>query len=195
MLYEVITMTFAVKDSDVKMEIFTTRADTVFGVTFMVLAPESELVAQLTTSEQKEAVETYLQETKKRTERERQAEVDKVTGVFTGSYAINPCSGEQIPVWIGDYVLAGYGTGAVMAVPGHDSRDFKFARHFNLPIIQVVVPEGEEVSDPSTWEDSKDSKAGTMINSDFLNGLSVPDAIAKTKVFIKDNGIGSYNFV
>ncbi|TLX75007.1 leucine--tRNA ligase [Labilibacter sediminis] len=183
-------MKFKVKDSDIEMDIFTTRADTVFGVTFMVLAPESELTPLLTKPEHKEEVEAYLQETKKRTERERQAEVDKVTGVFTGSYAINPLSGEEIPIWVGDYVLAGYGTGAVMAVPGHDTRDFKFARHFNLPIIQVVVPEGEEATDPATWEDSKDSKAGTMINSDFLNGLSVPEAIAKTKEYIREKKVG-----
>ncbi len=183
-------MKFKVKDSDIVMDIFTTRADTVFGVTFMVLAPESELTLQLTTQEQKQEVEDYIAATKKRTERERQAEVDKVTGVFTGSYAINPLSGEEIPIWVGDYVLAGYGTGAVMAVPGHDSRDFKFARQFNLPIIQVVIPEGEEATDPATWEDSKDSKAGTVINSDFLNGLSVKEAIAKTKTYIKENGIG-----
>ncbi len=183
-------MKFKVKDSDIVMDIFTTRADTVFGVTFMVLAPESELVDQLTTAEQKEVVDEYVQQTKKRTERERLAEVDKVTGVFTGSYAINPLSGEEVPIWVGDYVLAGYGTGAVMAVPGHDTRDFKFARQFNLPIIQVVIPEGEEASDPATWEDSKDSKAGTVINSDFLNGLNVTEAIAKTKEYIKEKGIG-----
>ncbi len=183
-------MQFKVKDSDVVMDIFTTRADTVFGVTFMVLAPESELVDQLTTEAQKAEVDAYVAETKKRTERERQAEVDKVTGVFSGSYAINPLSGEEIPVWIGDYVLAGYGTGAVMAVPGHDSRDFKFARQFNLPIIQVVIPEGEEATDPATWEDSKASKAGTMINSGFLDGLSVPEAIAKTKEYIREKNVG-----
>ena len=183
-------MKFMVKDSDIEIDIFTTRADTVFGVTFMVLAPESELVEQLTTPEQKEEVEAYVEQTKKRTERERQAEVDKVTGVLTGSYAINPLSGEEIPIWVGDYVLAGYGTGAVMAVPGHDTRDFKFARHFNLPIIQVVVPEGEEATDPSTWEDAKDSKAGTMINSGFLNGLSVPEAISKTKDYIREKKVG-----
>ena len=183
-------MKFKVKDSDIVMDIFTTRADTVFGVTFMVLAPESDLTPLLTQPEQKEAVEAYIQQTKKRTERERQAEVDKVTGVFTGSYAINPLSGEEVPIWVGDYVLAGYGTGAVMAVPGHDSRDFKFARHFNLPIVQVVIPEGEEATDPATWEDSKDSKAGTVINSDFLNGLTVPEAIAKTKEYIREKKVG-----
>ncbi len=183
-------MKFKVKDSDIVMDIFTTRADTVFGVTFMVLAPESDLTPLLTQPEQKEAVEAYIQQTKKRTERERQAEVDKVTGVFTGSYAINPLSGEEVPIWVGDYVLAGYGTGAVMAVPGHDSRDFKFARHFNLPIVQVVIPEGEEATDPATWEDSKDSKAGTVINSNFLNGLTVPEAIAKTKEYIREKKVG-----
>jgi len=183
-------MKFKVKDSDIVMDIFTTRADTVFGVTFMVLAPESDLTSQLTTPEQKDAVDAYIKATAKRTERERQAEVDKVTGVFSGSYAINPLNGEEIPIWVGDYVLAGYGTGAVMAVPGHDTRDFKFARQFNLPIVQVVIPEGEEATDTATWDDSKDSKAGTMVNSDFLNGLSVPEAIAKTKIYIKEQGVG-----
>ncbi len=183
-------MKFLVKESDIEINVFTTRADTVFGVTFMVLAPESELVDALTTSEQREAVDNYISNTNKKTERERQAEVKKVSGVFSGSYAINPLSGEEIPVWIGDYVLAGYGTGAIMAVPGHDSRDFAFARHFNLPILQVVVPEGEEITEPATWSDSKDSKAGTMINSGFLNGLSVPDAIAKTKDFIREKQVG-----
>ncbi|WP_066630602.1 leucine--tRNA ligase [Labilibacter marinus] len=183
-------MKFQVKDSDIVMDIFTTRADTVFGVSFMVLAPESDLTAQLTTADQKDEVEAYVKATAKRTERERQAEVDKVTGVFSGSYAINPLNGEEIPIWVGDYVLAGYGTGAVMAVPGHDTRDFKFARQFNLPIIQVVIPEGGEASDTATWEDSKDSKAGTMINSDFLNGLSVPEAIAKTKEYIREKKVG-----
>ncbi len=183
-------MKFLVKDSTIEINVFTTRADTVFGVTFMVLAPESDLVDALTTPEQREAVDNYISDTNKKTERERQAEVKKVSGVFSGSYAINPLSGEEIPVWIGDYVLAGYGTGAIMAVPGHDSRDFAFARHFNLPILQVVVPEGEEVTEPATWADSKDSKAGTMINSGFLNGLNVPDAIAKTKEFIREKQVG-----
>lgn len=183
-------MKFKVKDSSIEMDIFTTRADTVFGVTFMVLAPESELVDQLTTKDQRDAVDHYIAETKKRTERERLAEVKKVTGVFSGSYAINPLSGEEIPIWIGDYVLAGYGTGAIMAVPAHDSRDFAFAKHFNLPIIQVVIPEGEEASDPATWDDSKDSKAGIMINSGFLNGLKVPEAIAKTKDYIRKMNVG-----
>ncbi len=183
-------MKFKVKDSNIEMDIFTTRADTVFGVTFMVLAPESDLTPQLTTADHKEKVKAYVKATAKRTERERQAEVDKITGVFSGSYAINPLNGEEIPIWVGDYVLAGYGTGAVMAVPGHDTRDFKFARQFNLPIIQVVIPEGEEATSPDTWDDSKDSKAGTMINSGFLDGLSVPEAIAKTKEYTRANGIG-----
>lgn len=181
---------FPVKDSELKLNIFTTRPDTIFGVTFMVLAPESELVPLLTSAEQKQAVEDYLELVKKRTERERQAEVRKVTGVFTGSYAINPLSNEVIPIWISDYVLAGYGTGAIMAVPAHDSRDFAFARTFGLPIPQVVVLPGQEASDTSTWTASLDSKEGTMINSGFLNGLSVAQAIEKIKKHIEDNGLG-----
>lgn len=183
-------MVFPIKNSDVKMEIFTTRADTVFGVTFMVLAPESELVWQITTPEHKSEVEAYIEETKKRTERERQSEVKRVTGVFTGAYAINPLSNEEIPVWVSDYVLAGYGTGAIMAVPAHDTRDFAFARAFNLPIPQVVVPKGEQPADTSTWPDAIDSKEGYMINSGFINGLKVPEAIEKTKQYITEKGIG-----
>jgi len=183
-------MAFKVKNSDVEMVIFTTRADTVYGVTFMVLAPESELVDQVTTPEQRAAVDAYILETKKRTERERQSEVKRVSGVFSGAYAVNPLTNEEIPVWISDYVLAGYGTGAIMAVPAHDTRDFAFARHFNLPIRQVVVPSSEEVSDPSTWEDAKDSKEGTMINSGIINGLSVPEAIKQTAQYISDKNIG-----
>lgn len=183
-------MVFPIKNSDVKMEIFTTRADTVFGVTFMVLAPESELVWQITTPQHKSEVEAYIEETKKRTERERQSEVKRVTGVFTGAYAINPLSNEEIPVWVSDYVLAGYGTGAIMAVPAHDTRDFAFARAFNLPIPQVVVPKGEQPADTSTWPDAIDSKEGYMINSGFINGLEVPEAIEKTKQYITEKGIG-----
>ncbi len=183
-------MIFKVKNSDVDMRIFTTRADTVFGVTFMVLAPESELVHQLTTDDCAAAVKAYCDETKKRTERERLADVKRVTGVFTGSYAINPLTDEEIPIWVSDYVLAGYGTGAIMAVPAHDTRDFAFARAFNLPIVQVVVPEGEEASDPKTWSDAIDSKSGTMVNSPFINGLSVSEAIEKTKEYIAGKGIG-----
>ena len=185
-------MEFSVKDSDVKFTIFTTRADTIFGVTFMVLAPESELVHQLTTPEQKAEVEAYLEATRKRTERERIAD-RKVSGVFSGSYALNPFTGDAIPVWISDYVLAGYGTGAIMAVPAHDSRDYAFARHFNLPIIPLI--EGADVS-----EESFDAKEGIVMNSPAagkealngfsLNGLSVKEAIAATKKFVTEHQLG-----
>lgn len=171
---------------DIDLEIFTTRADTVFGVTFMVLAPESEYVDKVTTAEQREAVTSYIAATKRRTERERL--MDKhVSGVFTGSYAVNPLTGKKIPIWVSDYVLAGYGTGAIMAVPAHDSRDYAFARHFDLPIIPLI--EGADVS-----EQSFDAKEGIMMNSEGpelnLNGLSVKEAIAATKKFIKEKGIG-----
>lgn len=185
-------MQFSVKDSDVKFTIFTTRADTIFGVTFMVLAPESELVQQLTTEAQKTEVNAYLEATKKRTERERIAD-RRVTGVFTGAYAINPFTGDEIPVWVSDYVLAGYGTGAIMAVPAHDSRDYAFARHFDLPIVPLI--EGADVS-----EESFDAKEGTVMNSPAdgkqtlngftLNGLSVKEAIAATKKFVTENNLG-----
>lgn len=185
-------MQFSVKDSDVKFTIFTTRADTIFGVTFMVLAPESELVQQLTTEAQKAEVNAYLDATKKRTERERIAD-RRVTGVFTGAYAINPFTGDEIPVWVSDYVLAGYGTGAIMAVPAHDSRDYAFARHFDLPIVPLI--EGADVS-----EESFDAKEGTVMNSPAdgkqalngftLNGLSVKEAIAATKKFVTENNLG-----
>ena len=175
-----------------KFTIFTTRADTMFGVSFMVLAPESELVAELTSEAQKAEVEEYLAYVKKRTELERMSD-RKVTGVFSGSYGINPFSGEQIPIWISEYVLAGYGTGAIMAVPAHDSRDYAFAKHFNLPIIPLI--EGADVS-----EESFDAKEGIVTNSpaagkesmdDFsLNGLTVKEAIAKTKQFVTEKGIG-----
>ncbi len=183
-------MVFPVKDSDVAMKIFTTRADTVFGVTFMVLAPESELVDKVVTPEQKDEVTRYIADAKKRTERERMSEVKKMTGVFTGAYALNPLTNEEVPVWVSDYVLAGYGTGAIMAVPAHDSRDFAFARTFDLPVVQVVVPHGEEPADTSKWKDSIDSKEGYLINSGFINGLNVPEAIEKTKKYIQENGIG-----
>ncbi|QIK59964.1 leucine--tRNA ligase [Dysgonomonas sp. HDW5A] len=175
-------MKFNVKDSDLLLEIFTTRADTVFGVTFMVLAPESDYVAQLTTAEQKAEVDAYLAATKKRTERERLAD-KKISGVFTGSYAINPMNGKEIPIWISDYVLAGYGTGAIMAVPAHDSRDYAFAKHFSLPIIPLV--EGCDVS-----QESYDAKEGIVTNSDFLNGLTVKEAIEKAKEYIKEHNLG-----
>ena len=183
---------FKIADSDESFTIFTTRADTMFGVTFMVLAPESELVEKVTTAEQKAAVEDYIKYVKGRTERERMID-HKVTGVFSGSYAINPFTGEKNPIWISEYVLAGYGTGAIMAVPAHDSRDYAFAKHFNLPIIPLI--EGADVS-----EESYDAKEGIVTNSprkdvkpyiDFsLNGLTVKEAIAATKKYVKEAGIG-----
>lgn len=174
---------------EAELTVFTTRVDTIYGVTFMVLAPESDYVSMVTTAEQQAAVEEYLAATRRRTERDRLSD-RRVSGVFSGSYATNPLTGEAIPIWISDYVLAGYGTGAVMAVPAHDSRDFAFARHFGLPIIQVVVPEGEEATDPATWEESKDSKSGVLINSGIITGLSVTDAIAKMKGHITSEGLG-----
>ena len=165
------------------MTIFTTRADTVFGVTFMVLAPESEWVEKLTVESQKEAVEEYLAMAKKKTERERMTETRKVTGVFSGSYATNPLTGDKVPVWISEYVLAGYGTGAFMAVPAHDSRDYAFAKHFNLPIIPLI--EGCDVS-----ESSFDAKEGIMCNSGFLNGMTVKEAIPAAIDYVESKGIG-----
>ncbi|MGN1213288.1 MAG: leucine--tRNA ligase [Bacteroidaceae bacterium] len=183
---------FRVADSDETFTIFTTRADTMFGVTFMVLAPESELVAKVTTDAQKAEVGKYLDYVKGRTERERQID-HKVTGVFSGSYAINPFTGEKNPIWISEYVLAGYGTGAIMAVPAHDSRDYAFAKHFGLPIVPLI--EGADVS-----EESYDAKEGIVTNSprvgvkpyiDFsLNGLTVKEAIAATKVYVKEHNLG-----
>ncbi len=175
-------MQFAIKGQDLQFTIFTTRADTVFGVTFMVLAPESEYVQKVVTEEQREEVEAYLQRCKNRTERERIAD-RRVTGVFTGSYAINPLTQGEIPIYISDYVLAGYGTGAIMAVPAHDSRDYAFAKHFNLPIIPLI--EGADVS-----EESFDAKEGIMMNSGFLNGMEVKDAIQAMKEYITNTGIG-----
>ena len=181
---------FAIKGFDQKLEIFTTRADTMFGVTFMVLAPEHPFVKAITTPGCRARVEEYVQWAKNRSERERMTEVKKVTGEFTGAYAINPLSGEEIPVWVADYVLMGYGTGAIMAVPGHDSRDFAFARHFGLPVRQVVSRKGETPVDPSEWEDSYDSKEGVMINSGFITGLEVKEAITTTIRKIEELGIG-----
>lgn len=177
---------FDVKDSDLKLEIFTTRPDTIFGVSFMVLAPESDYVKPLTTPEQADAVAEYLDYVSKRTERERQTEVKKVTGVFTGSYAINPFTNEAIPIWISEYVLSGYGTGAIMAVPGHDSRDYAFAKHFNLPIVPVIDDgEGHDMS-----EGSYDAKAGKMINSGIINGMEVKEAISYIAGEVEKRGIG-----
>ena len=179
-------MQFKVANSDLSFTIFTTRADTIFGVTFMVLAPESELVQQLTMPDQKQAVDEYLAYVKKRTERERQMD-HRVTGVFSGSYAINPLTGKEIPIWIAEYVLAGYGTGAIMAVPAHDSRDYAFAKHFDLPIIPLI--EGADIS-----EESFDAKEGIMTNSSngefSLNGLTVKEAIAATKKYVTEKGLG-----
>lgn len=180
-------MHFAIEGrDDIDLEIFTTRADTVFGVTFMVLAPESEYVDKVTTADQREAVTAYIAATKRRTERERLMD-KRVSGVFTGAYAVNPLTGKNIPIWVSDYVLAGYGTGAIMAVPAHDSRDYAFARHFDLPIIPLI--EGADVS-----EQSFDAKEGIMMNSEGpdlnLNGLTVKEAIAATKKYIKEKGIG-----
>ena len=163
--------------------IFTTRADTVFGVTFMVLAPESELVETLTSASMKKEVEEYLQYAAKKTERERQSETRNVTGVFSGSYGVNPLTGEQIPIWISEYVLAGYGTGAIMGVPAHDSRDYAFAKKFNLPIIPLI--EGADVS-----ESSFDAKEGRMVNSGFLNGMEVKEAIEAAKVYVEEHNLG-----
>ena len=165
------------------MTIFTTRADTIFGVTFMVLAPESEWVEKLTTPGQKEAVDAYLLQAKKKTERERIAETHKVTGVFSGSYAFNPLTGEKVPVWISEYVLAGYGTGAIMAVPAHDSRDYAFAKTFNLPIIPLI--ESCDIS-----QESFDAKEGIMCNSGFLTGMSVKEAIPAAIDYIEEHGLG-----
>ncbi|MCR4659032.1 MAG: leucine--tRNA ligase [Bacteroidales bacterium] len=171
-------------------EIFTTRPDTIFGVTFMVLCPEHELIDQITTPEQRQQVQDYVTWAKNRSERERQAEVKKVSGVFTGAYAVNPLTEERIPIWVSEYVLAGYGTGAIMAVPAHDSRDFAFARHFGLPIRQVVAPTPNEVSDPATWEESLDSKSGYSVNSGFVSGMKVKDAMAAVIDRIEEMGIG-----
>ena len=179
-------MLFPIADSDEVLEIFTTRADTVFGVTFMVLAPESIYVDKVTTAEKRGEVDEYIKSIKHKTERERMID-KKVSGVFTGSYAVNPLTGKKIPVWVSDYVLSGYGTGAIMAVPAHDSRDYAFAKHFDLPVIPLI--EGADVS-----EESFDAKSGKMINSSSdeldLNGMEVKDAIAKTKKFIEEKGIG-----
>lgn len=181
---------FDIADKDIKLEVFTTRADTLFGVTFMVLAPEHPMIAELTSDDQRESVEEYVAWAKNRSERERMSEVKKVSGVFSGSYAVNPFNGTKIPIWISDYVLMGYGTGAIMAVPAHDSRDFAFARHFQLPIIQVVTKPGEEMPDVSEWAESFDAKDGVLINSEFLDGLTVKDAILRMIQELERLGIG-----
>lgn len=177
------SLKFKVSQGDKWIEVFTTRPDTVFGVSFVTLAPEHELVESLTTADNKAAVEAYVTQAKNRSERERQADINKITGVFTGSYVEHPFTGKQVPIWIGDYVLAGYGTGAVMAVPAHDSRDYSFAKHFGLPILEVVA--GGDLE-----KESYDAKEGKLINSDFLNGLEVKDAIKKAIAEIEAKGLG-----
>ncbi len=182
---------FGIEGQEEKIEVFTTRPDTLFGATFMVLAPEHELVEKITDPERREEVDQYVTWAKNRSERERMAEVKKITGVFTGAHGINPVNGDSIPIWIADYVLAGYGTGAIMAVPGHDSRDFAFARYFDLPIIQVVNKPGEEPSDPSTWEESYDAKEGVMINSGYITGMPVKEAISTIIRKLEEQGVGT----
>lgn len=175
---------FKVSNSDIHFNVFTTRPDTIFGSTFMVLAPESDLVAQVTTDSHKDDIADYIVATKKRTERERLADVKTVSGAFTGSYALNPFTGKEIPIWISDYVLAGYGTGAIMAVPAHDARDYAFAKHFELPITQVVS--GGDIS-----KESYDAKEGTLMNSGFLDGMNVKEAISKACAEVDSRGLGS----
>ena len=184
------SLLFDIADKDINIEVFTTRADTLFGASFMVLAPEHEIISTIVSEEQRAAVEEYVTWAKNRSERERMAEVKKVSGVFTGAYGVNPFTGARIPIWVADYVLMGYGTGAIMAVPAHDSRDFAFARHFNLPITQVVAKPGEEPSDASQWTESFDAKEGVMVNSEFLNGLTVKEAIATMIAKVEEMGIG-----
>jgi len=187
---------FAIDRSDRVLEVFTTRPDTLWGATFMVLAPEHEWIEEITRPDKKQEVMEYVQWAKNRSERERVAEIDKITGVFTGAYGINPVNNEKIPIWTADYVLAGYGTGAIMAVPAHDSRDFAFARFFNIPILQVVSKKDEQASDPQTWEDSYDAKEGIMINSGFITGMEVNEAIESTinELQKMEVGYGRVNF-
>lgn len=181
---------FKIKSVDLNLSVFTTRPDTLFGATYMVLAPEHEFVEKITSSDKKKDVMEYVARAKKRTERERLAEVKKTTGIFTGAYAINPLNKKEIPIWVADYVLAGYGTSAIMSVPAHDSRDFAFAKHFDIPIIQVVCKDGESPIDPKNWEESYNAKEGKMINSGFMNGMEVNDAIHATIKKIEEMGTG-----
>lgn len=182
------SLRFKIASQQETIEVFTTRPDTIFGVSFVTLAPEHELVERLTTAENKTAVEVYVTQAKNRSERERQADINKITGVFTGSYVEHPFTGKQIPIWIGDYVLAGYGTGAVMAVPAHDSRDYSFAKFFGLPILEVVKSSSDVTL--SGVEGSYDAKEGTLVNSDFLNGLDVKVAMKKAIAEIESKGLG-----
>ncbi len=190
------SVNFKIKGHNNVLEVFTTRPDTLYGATYMVLAPEHELVKQITTNAQKEEVAQYIEKAKARTERERIAEVTKITGIFTGAFGINPLTKQEIPIWVADYVLSGYGTGAIMAVPAHDTRDFAFAKHFNLPIIQVVTKQGDTITAPATWDNSYDAKEGKMINSGIINGLEVKDAISTIIKHIEDEklGYGKVNF-
>lgn len=181
---------FKIKGFDDVLEVFTTRADTIFGVSFMVLSPEHPLVEKIATQNYKIEVKHYIEQTKSRSEREREADVKQVSGMFTGAYAINPINNKQIPIYISDYVLMGYGTGAIMAVPAHDSRDFAFAKKFMLPILEVVLPEGEQESNTYAWKESRDAKEGKMIHSGFLNGLDVKEAINKAIDYIEEHKLG-----
>ncbi|MBE0640335.1 MAG: leucine--tRNA ligase [Bacteroidales bacterium] len=184
------TVRFRVEDRKEEIEVFTTRPDTLYGATFMVLAPEHELAVEITTPQNRGPVREYIEKTKHRSERERMTEVKRVSGVFTGSFAINPVSGERLKIYIADYVLAGYGTGAIMAVPAHDSRDFAFAKHFLLPIIQVVKRPGETLTHPYEWEESYDAREGVMINSGVISGMEVKDAIHHIIDYLEERGIG-----
>ena len=184
------SVNFSIEGTTEKMEVFTTRPDTIFGVTFMVFCPEHELLEKITSIEQSEEVRKYIAWAKNRSERERQSEVKKVSGVFTGAYAINPFNGVKIPIWVSEYVLSGYGTGAIMAVPAHDSRDFSFARHFNLPIVQVISKVGETPINSDTWTESYDSKEGICINSDFITNMSAKDGAKAVINKVKELSIG-----
>ncbi|MBQ9253800.1 MAG: leucine--tRNA ligase [Bacteroidales bacterium] len=181
---------FGIKEHEEKLEVFTTRADTIFGVTFMVLSPEHPLVEKITTENYKIEVKRYIEQAKNRSEREREADVKQVSGIFTGAYAIHPITKKTIPIYISDYVLMGYGTGAIMAVPAHDSRDFAFAKKFMIPILQVVLPKGEKESNTYAWKQSQDAKEGKMIHSEFLNGLEVKAAIEKAINYIESHKLG-----
>ena len=182
---------FKIDGHDHEIEVFTTRPDTLYGATFMVLAPEHELALQISTPENQETVGEYIKKATNRSERERMSEVKTVSGAFTGAYAINPLNGARLKIYVAEYVLAGYGTGAIMAVPAHDSRDFAFARHFNLPIIQVVQAQGETTSDTSTWENSYDAKEGVMINSGVITGLPVKEAITRIIRYLEEQNLGT----
>ncbi len=181
---------FPIDGDQRKIEVFTTRPDTIYGVSFLVLAPEHPYVDDLTTPEQHPAVSQYLDRVSRRTERERLTETKRCTGVFTGAYALHPLTGERLPIWISDYVLGGYGTGAIMAVPAHDSRDFTFARTFALPIVQVVAASPDALSDPATWSEAFEAKSGIAVNSHELDGLATPDAIARMGALLEARGVG-----